>query len=62
MIDLLITAVIHLSPADPLQDCTKVTPCYNGHQPSYSDPDCWPGAIWCDPAQTVGHGHGRGKK
>jgi hypothetical protein len=55
MIDLFLAVVIHLTPVDPEHDCTRVTPCYNGHQPSYSDPDCWPGAIYCPPIQTAAY-------
>jgi hypothetical protein len=46
---------------DP-QACTTITPCYNGHEPSYNDPDCWPGAIWCPPAQSVTYGTRRHHK
>lgn len=30
--------------------CTREHPCYNGQVPSFDNPDCWPGAIWCPPA------------
>ena len=34
------------------QHCTQATPCYNGQIPSYDNPDCWPGAIYCSPPGT----------
>lgn len=49
--------------SDDWVHCSQETPCYNGQIPSYDNPDCWPGAIYCDrPENVKGHGHGHGGK
>jgi hypothetical protein len=45
--------VAHADPFDP-HTCTVSPPtdprCLNGNVPSYDNPNCWPGAIWCPAA------------